>query len=403
MENKRTKILFIAEGATLAHVARPLKLARGLNRDRFEVHFARPEAFAWLTREDEFAIHSLYSQCSQEFARRLDSGRPLYDFSTLVRYVGEDSRLIDFVKPQVIVGDFRMSLSVSARLARVPYATICDAYWSPEAELHPMLPVLGAIRHVPLGVANRIFQLVAPFVFGIHARPMERLREKYGLPSLGGDLRRCYTDADLRLFANFRSLFPDTTTGPSAEFLGPVVWSPSDDPDLDRLFGSEPIIYVTMGSSGDPRALEKLLPVVAKTGMLVAVAGAGKDFTIEEPLFGSIRLFDFLPGDQMCRRADLVICNGGSPSTNQALSAGVPVLGICRNMDQFLNMRAVETFGAGLSMRSDRLDLNRLGSYIAKLLNDQAYRGQARKLQRTVNDEQSFSTRLEQLASRKTS
>lgn len=39
---------------------------------------------------------------------------------------------------------------------------------------------------------------------------------------------------------------------------------------------------------------------------------------------------------------------GGSPSSYQSLAEGVPVLGICSNLDQFLAMGRVEKAEAGL-------------------------------------------------------
>lgn len=74
----------------------------------------------------------------------------------------------------------------------------------------------------------------------------------------------------------------------------------------------------------------------------------------------------------MCRQAQLVVCNGGSPTTNQAFTHGVPVLGIARNMDQFLNMRAIERYGAGVMLRSDRVDYARIDAALARLTRDGA-------------------------------
>jgi UDP:flavonoid glycosyltransferase YjiC (YdhE family) len=106
------------------------------------------------------------------------------------------------------------------------------------------------------------------------------------------------------------------------------------------------------------------------------VATAGKTLP---PGIGSSRtqIHDFLPGDQLCRLAQLVICNGGSPTTNQALAHGVPVLGIARNMDQFLNMRAIEEFGAGLLVRADRVERIKLGEALQRLLQEDRFAEQA--------------------------
>lgn len=353
MSLAQPKVLFFAEGATLAHVARPLLLARATDRRRFDVILARPKAFQWLTADAPFRLADLSCQDGSVFAHRLEHGLPLYDYPTLMRYVEDDLSLIDAEKPDVIVGDFRLSLSVSARLRSIPYITICDAYWSPEQALDPPLPVLSFTRFTPIPLAKLAFRCVSGLAFRLHATPLERLRAHHGLPSLGHDLRRCYTDADLRLFANFPALFPDVKTGPDAAFIGPIAWSPENIPELDFPDEDTPLVYVTMGSSGDPRLLEKIIPLLEQAGSQVMAACAGKPLALG-PTSPRIRIFDYLPGDTVCRHAKLVVCNGGSPTTNQALANGVPVLGIAQNMDQFLNMRAIEAFGAGLLVRADR-------------------------------------------------
>lgn len=368
MSTNRIKVLFFAEGATLAHVARPYVIANTLNPAQFEVSFARPETFAWLTADARFRTLSLWSQDSATFTRRLDHGQPLYDLDTLERYVADDLALIDAERPDVVVGDFRLSLAVSARLRRIPYATICDAYWSPDRPFEAPLPVLAFTRFTPIPLASAIFSAIAPLAFRLHAHPIERLRARNGLPSLGHDLRRCYTDADLRLYANFPQLFPEVPVGPDAAFIGPIAWSPAAPAEaIPFLDGKVRPIYVTMGSSGDPHVLSALLPVLEDLELPVLVATAGKSAP-RSLRSDSIRIFDYLPGDLICQHARLVVCNGGSPTTNQALAYGVPVLGIARNMDQFLNMQAIERFGAGLTLRADRADRAKLRAALAASL-----------------------------------
>lgn len=347
------RVLFFAEAATLAHVGRPLVLARELAAAGWQISFARAQAYAWMTANNEFDVLNLRCQPPHEFARRLEAGRPLYDLETLQEYVTEDLALIERVKPDLVIGDFRLSLSVSARLAGVPYATICDAYWSPETPLDPALPVLPFTRFVPIGVAERVFRAIAPVAFRLHARPMEALRRTHGLPGFGHDLRLCYTDADLRLFANPPELFPGVTPHAGAQFIGPIAWSPECDlpEDFPREGGH---IYVSMGSSGSTRILSALYSALAEFDDPVVVTTAGRPTPPPPPPGSRIRSYDFLPGPQAMSRAKLVICNGGSPATNQALVAGVPILGIPTNMDQFLNMRAIEARNYGFMVRSDR-------------------------------------------------
>ena len=60
----------------------------------------------------------------QRFDARRRGRRNSYDAETLKRYVDADLAIIRQAQPDLIIGDFRLSLSVSARLAGVPYATI---------------------------------------------------------------------------------------------------------------------------------------------------------------------------------------------------------------------------------------------------------------------------------------
>ena len=383
MSASRPKVLFFAEGATLAHVTRPWVLAGSLDPAQFDVTLARPRAFQWLTADATCNIVELECQDATAFARRLDRGMPLYDYPTLAGYVATDLALIDSIKPNVIVGDFRLSLSVSARLRSVPFITICDAYWSPERPLHAPLPVLGFTRLMPIPLAEWVFRRVSGPAFRLHARPLERLRKHHGLPSLGFDLRRVYTDADRRLFANFPALFPEIRTSPAARFIGPITWSPQPQAQRPFVDGDEPLAYVTMGSSGDTRVLATIIPALEKSGFQVAVASAGRAIP---PHLDSVRtrIFDYLPGALVCQRASLVVCNGGSPTTNQALSCGVPVLGIARNMDQFLNMQAIEAYGAGIMIRADRASRAATLNAVKRLRTESSFTNRARLLAQTL-------------------
>jgi hypothetical protein len=56
---------------------------------------------------------------------------------------------------------------------------------------------------------------------------------------------------------------------------------------------------------------------------------------------------DYLPGLPLCRRSALAINNGGAGGVTQALTAGIPVLGIAANMDQCMVMKPVARSGAG--------------------------------------------------------
>jgi UDP:flavonoid glycosyltransferase YjiC (YdhE family) len=134
-----------------------------------------------------------------------------------------------------------------------------------------------------------------------------------------------------------------------------------------------------MGSSGDIGVLGSVIEAVGSFDCDIVVSTAGRKIP-RNVQTRSTRIFDYLPGDQVCSQASLVVCNGGSPTTNQALAHGVPVLGIASNMDQFMNMRSVEAFGAGILLRGDRVKPEPLARAIASLLNDPVPASRAKRL-----------------------
>lgn len=367
---RRLKVLFFAEAVTLAHVARPVALARALDRSRYEVVMACASRYAGFAQSPEWASVEIDSISPERFAQALANGAPLYGLDTLKAYVQADLALIQAQQPDLVVGDFRLSLSVSARLMKRPYLAIANAYWTPYSPPSFPLPVLPLTRLLPIPAARRLFSLFRPLAFRLHCRPMNQLRALHGLPSLGSDLRRVYTDADHLLVADDPALHPLAGAGLPFSVIGPLAWSPDRPWPANDASGlgtsTTPMVYVAMGSSGPAGALAEVLEALSTLPVLVMAATAGKPAPASVP--ANARVFDYLPGDQAAARAALVVCNGGSLAVQQALAAGVPVLGVASNMDQFLNMAPVVSAGAGRLLRADRLSVERVRQACQALL-----------------------------------
>jgi len=372
----------MAEAVTLAHVGRPLSLAQGLAEDEYEVHFACTDGYDFCFQQASFRRWHIDSISSQQFLQALANGKPVYTESTLLRYVEDDLRLLQAVRPDLVIGDFRLSLSVSARLQHIPYLAVSNAYWSPYVRQHYTVPSLPLTGVLPVWLADPLFRLIRPLAFAAHAAPLNRVRRRHGLASLGSDLRRTYTDADRTLYADIAQLFPPQAMPPTHDYLGAVIWAPPLElPDWWRrpeLSSGRPIIYVTLGSSGQGQLLPRVLRALAPLPVTVLAATAG---TIRlDAVPPNAFVAPFLPGDAAARRASVVICNGGSPTSQQALTAGVPVIGIAGNLDQFLNMHGVVGAGAGLLLRADRFQETALRRAATRLLDDSPTRLAARQL-----------------------
>lgn len=366
-------ILLVAEAVTLAHFARIAALAKTLDAARYEVVVAADPRYVELEASLGCAFHPIRSIPSAEFAQALARGKPLYDVKTLTQYVEDDLALLDLIKPDLVVGDFRLSLAVSAPLRQIPYAAVVNAYWSPYADITYPVPDLPMTRILGVPIAQKLFNLARPIAFALHARPLNQVRRRYGLPPMGHDLRAAYTWGDYTLYADVPELVPTRPLPANHRYLGPPLWSARVPlPEWwSRLPQNKPMVLLTLGSSGRADLLPMALSALSELPVTVIAATAGKIDLADVPANAFVA--DYLPLDAAVQRSRLVICNGGSLTTYQALASGVPILGICSNMDQLLNMDAIERLGAGVSLRAARVRPDQLKAAVQTLLDLPAY------------------------------
>jgi UDP:flavonoid glycosyltransferase YjiC (YdhE family) len=386
MPARRRRILFVSEAVTLAQVVRLLVLARSLPPDEFEVHFASARFDDLVFAGTTFPRWPIFSLDAATVERRVRGGRRIYGARVLRRYLAEDRRVLASVRPDVVVGDLRLSLSVAAPGMGIPYAALINAYWSPFA-LRPGFPLPDhpIVRLLGERLAARYFPRALPWVFDHFAAPINRLRRQNGQPEIGS-LPQVLTFGDLTLHPDPPGLTPTAAGAPRTHrHLGPLLWAPSVPlpPWWARLDRQRPTVYVTLGSSGRTEVLPAALGALADLGLQVLLSTAGRDRRASGVGPGDgdhLYVADYLPGDQAAARADLVISNGGSTTSYQALAAGKPVVGIASNLDQYLAMDAISRAGAGRLVRAGGACRRQIARVVAEALASASLRQAAQVL-----------------------
>ena len=332
--------MIFAEAVTLAHVARPIALSRILRDLGHDVCIAAaPSADRWLEGED-VSRERIESIDSQRFLRALARGSPPYDTATFIRYVEDDLRAIRAWRPDIVIGDFRLSLYISARLAGKPYGAIANAYWSRTYWQGGAAPPIAPFTWFPRSLASNLFDAIRPAAFAFHALPFHRACRHFGVPSPGLDLRDVYTASNVTAFADVRELYEPRSTGAAesqAHFVGPLAWYPAGISTLPSFPPGAPIVFVSLGSSGTKRALSSVLDAISGISVRCIVATAGL-LEPSEVRTNCLWSSNYVPYAIGCKAASLVICNGGAPATYAAIEGGLPVLAIPQNLDQVLNM-----------------------------------------------------------------
>jgi UDP:flavonoid glycosyltransferase YjiC (YdhE family) len=382
-QTRPRRILFIGEVVTLAHMARPLVLARSLGPEEYDILLACDPRYSSLTDDLPVQLIPLRSIVGN---KQLDTlhyrAEHLFDQATLECYVTEDLRLLRQHRPDVVVGDMRHSLAISARLAGVPYVNVMNAHWSPHARLDFELPEYPLEKLLGEHVVRTLFRpLINTLAFSYQALPFNIVRQKYGLPPVDPDLRTMFSYGDYTVHPDLPELVPTHQAPANYVYIGPILWSPAVPlPSWwDALPSDRPIVYVNFGSSG-PRLLRMLLQDVLAHLPITVVAGtAGRADLDQVP--PNVYLADFLPGIEVARRADLTICSGGSMPVQQSLCLGTPVLCISSNLDQIVFSKAVAMAGAGEHLHERHADPAALRALVECLLSEPGYRRVARRLQ----------------------
>jgi len=357
MREQMKHLLFFAEAVTLAHIARCITLANELhNSGDYIVSIAADSRYDEVIGSVPFQRIPLHSISSQYFAKKLANGLPIYNVQTLTDYVNEDLIIIDEVKPDFIIGDFRLSLAISSRIKEVPYATVTNAYWSPYADIKYPIPEIPLTKFFGVAIAQIIFDMVRPFVFKLHTLAFNKVCKKFRQPSLGYDLREVYTHADYTFYADIENFIPMTSLPKNHFFIGPVLWSAKVALPVwwEALPSDKPFIFVTLGSSGDSSLLPMLLETLSQMPVTVLCVTAKK--TILEKVYSNVFVSEFLPAERVVKKADIVICNGGSPMVYQSIVENKFIIGLPSNLDQYLMMTSSQTAGFGELIRAGKVN-----------------------------------------------
>jgi MGT family glycosyltransferase len=233
--------------------------------------------------------------------------------------------------------------------------------------LAPMSGPLGRARDTLLGGLGEIVvdRTVLPAV--------NRLRSRHGLSRLSG-FSELMERAQLMLVTTAEGFeYPRSDWARNVRFVGPLDWSPPQDPPgwLGDL--ADPLVLVTCSTERqrDRDLLATALQALPPSGMSVLGTSAAHDPAGFEVPTGS-RVVRFLSHGAALGRAVCVVCHGGMGITQKALAAGVPVVVVPFGRDQLETARRVEFAGAGVRLPTRRLTPARLAGAVREAIGKRA-------------------------------
>lgn len=364
------KALVVPESVTLAHVIRAVSVGLELQRKGVEVHYAFDSHFdaplkSLFPASFDLPRTRIRTLQPAEFNRRIGDERFPYTLSELNAYVEEELGLMRDLRPDVVIGDFRLSLLISARLSGIQYWNLANAHWSRDLDLqYPIQGTrLGGLvpRRISTAISSRIFRgLGSVFDEALVTHGMEPLR----------DLRAVYTAGDQVLYADPSGWVPlrGSQDDGRRKFIGPIEFTPATPlpPWWEEAMASRNLALVNLGSSGASGLVLEIAVELRKMGFDVVASGV-KDLPARLSDEG-IRSAPLLPTSRLVSRARVFVCNGGAPNIYLALAEACPVLGVISNYDQALAMSVAEWNGVGRYLWAEQCSPSRLRRNLTRLL-----------------------------------
>ena len=331
LQRDQHRLLIFFHGYSLAHVIRPLVVARTLRQRGYEVIFAGRGPHAQRIADEGFPLYDVETMPQQRMDEYLARGvYNYYDEEWIRRCVEAEQALVRQVQPSLLIADFRPTLRITAALEGIDIACIDAAYNLPNYSSPIRLP-----DYFPLQASYFDEYLAEHFT---QTQPH----------------RSAFLMADVPQFHPSAGPVPA-----SHHYVGPLI---EDEPIADEppealsdegWNTSLPLIYFNAGSTGvDDRFLPAVLRALAPLPYRLLVTTAGR-YAVEAPS-ANVRIVEYLPARLAMRQAALFIGIGGIGSIYHALAEGVPIIGAPEHLDQEYHLNRVRDLGLGLKLSRQR-------------------------------------------------
>lgn len=198
-------IIFFCEGIALSHLVRPLALAGMLHPESYTCFIAASKAFKGMAGDNYIQIPSIGVKEFNEKSNK-KMGKNLYTNKVLEAYVKAEIKIMQNRKPDLVVGDMRISLGISSKLCHVPYISILNAYWSPYGHIRMSMPEIAALKLLFPGMKARLLQKMLPIMNENMISGYNRLCSKNGMEKIH-TVGEMYANGDYNMYVDVPSLF----------------------------------------------------------------------------------------------------------------------------------------------------------------------------------------------------
>ncbi len=374
---KGARILAIPSAVGLAHLTRLALIARELAQVGAEVAFAFRDPKNDIFKRMNFPVLPVADVIVADFTANVYDA---YEPPLIEQCIQDELAAIRKFKPDVVLGDFRPTAAISARLAQVPYVSVVDGCMT-----NYFNPVSVMLTETQYPTRFKWATSVTEFIQHVQKRSLARhfraAARNHGVKRLSSLFD--FLEGDLTLISDLPDFNPLLKLPDHFHYIGPLIWEgldslpyalPPTDPD-------RALIYATVGNTGQEQFMDLVMQALGGDEAYQVVLTTGAYLSLRLPTAANIYVARFIPGSQILPQAQAMIHCGGSGSTYQALLYGAPTIVVPFGPYQRINAWLAQKNHVGIPLSPVRLTPEQLKEALAHLLADQEIAANVRRFQ----------------------
>ncbi|HEY9851906.1 MAG TPA: nucleotide disphospho-sugar-binding domain-containing protein [Leptolyngbyaceae cyanobacterium] len=389
----KKKILFGVEPFRLGDTTRMIEIAK-LCQEEFNLAFyGYGGQFVHLIEEAGFTFYKLKPWLTEEKieqAMKVERGETfedLFTFNELTERVKNEIAFYKEIQPTAIICHHLPSPLISARAYSVPLVYVCPFAWTRpffEANLASWPDIfdtrLSFFRCLPksfrdwftnqLGLRTNIF--TKPFDNAAKAFGTKRFKKLTDL-----------FEGDYTLVTDIPDLTGVGSLPDKWYYVGPIfaklkVEIPKTILNLPK---DKPIIYFSMGSSGNRVIIKEILESFSQMPYRVISPMKLRLQEMDVKVPDNVLLVDWIPAHKVNPLADLAVIHGGQGTVQTACVSGTPIVGIGMQPEQEKNIDFIVQKGAGIRLKKNEFTAKSLQNTIEEILANSQARQKAKEIQ----------------------
>ena len=390
-------LIFAVAGYNLAETGRMLEIAKAC-KDNFKIIFiSYGGQYEHFIEEAGFELKKMEPRLTKE---KLDRLRVVLSGETLntVGYLTEKELLLRVpneikffkeVKPSAVLTGWCLSVTISARVAGVPFvnglhSTSITEYYEAGLQTWPdrldfaFLRRLFGKEKLQKWFNKRIFH--AKWVL----KPHNKIAKQYGLKEFDNFIE--LIEGDHTLLADIPEWVNLPKIRPNLHFIGPLPFKSNMQvpKEVTEIPKDKPIIYFAMGSSGKPKIVQEIIEGFKDKPyrVIAPVKSHIKDLDVKIP--SNVLVTGFLPAHKVNPMADISVIHGGQNTVMQACLSGTPIVGVGMHPEQQANLDACVRKGFAIRLNKYKITASTVLTAIDKLLHNNKAKEEVVKFQKQL-------------------